>query len=93
MGGGMRTMNGTDRLRFCCENRYGFLTKDDLADVAGDPKTADVMLLVRCSKDRFLAPARMVKHYIEIIEADEEDGLRDVCVPAREFAKWGGRWP
>ena len=83
-------MTGADRLRFCCQNAFGFITERELEDITNDPDTRDVGLLVRGSKGRFVVPARMVKHYIELIEADPDDRVRDICVPAADFSKWGG---
>ena len=40
------------------------------------------MVLVRCQGGRFMAPAQDVQHFIDIIEKDGSDHLRDVSLPA-----------
>ena len=71
--------------------RMGFLTAQEVADIAADPETRLAGLLVRCGGGRFLAPAQDVAHFVGIIERDAElaevqgegnDYVRDVSVPA-----------
>lgn len=61
---------------------YGFITSDeDLATIArGLPAT---QLLVRCGCGRFIAPAQDVAHFVEIIEREGSDYVRDVSIPCR----------
>ena len=61
--------------------RMGFLTKEDIEKIAHDPTTRLTLLLVRCGGGRFLAPAQDVQHFVDIVEANGGDYVRDVSVP------------
>ena len=82
---------GRDIMAQATRERFGFLTSNELAEIAADDETRLAGLLVRCGCGRFLAPAQDVEHFIEIIrrhaELEEEPGrgsdyVRDVSVPA-----------
>ena len=60
-----------------------FLTQADVRDIARDPLTRLTVLLVRCERGRFMAPAQDVVHFIDIIEENGRDHVRDVSVPVR----------
>src|SRR3989304_4053609 len=78
--------------------RMGFLTSEEVAQIAADPETRLDGLLVRCGGGRFLAPAQDVAHFIGIIERHSDlvelhtaepervDYVRDVSVPARSLS-------
>ena len=83
--------NGQEIMAQATRERFGFLTAEEVAQIAGDPETRLSGLLVRCGGGRFMAPAQDVAHFIEIIrrhaELEEEPGavsdyVRDVSVPA-----------
>ena len=61
-------------------DRAGFLKDTEVAAIAADPATRLQLLLVRCGGGRFIAPAQDVPHFIEIIESDDRDYVRDVAI-------------
>ena len=63
---------------------YGFVCRQKLATIAGDEATRLTLLLVRTGSGRFLAPAQNVQHFMDIIEADGRDYVRDVSLPAKD---------
>ena len=82
---------GRDIMAQATQERFGFLTSAEVAEIAADPETRLAGLLVRCGCGRFLAPAQDVEHFIGIIgrlaDLEEEPGrggdyVRDVSVPA-----------
>ena len=86
-------LTGKERLEWCCHTALGCITDKQLPDIANDPEIADVMLIIRGLKGRILSPARMVAHYVELIEADPEDRVRDVSVTTEFYAKWKREHP
>lgn len=60
------------------KNKLGFVTDKDLPNViAENPRQ---MILVRCGCGRFLATADQVQHFIDIIEREKSDYVRDVSI-------------
>lgn len=63
-------------------NAGGFLTPAEVEGIAADRRTRLTLLLVRCGKCRFLAPAQDVAHLIALVESghytgrDEGEGQR-----------------
>jgi hypothetical protein len=67
----------------CKRDNGGFVLDTDVALIAADPATRLQLLLVRCGGGRFLAPAQDVAHFIDIIEENGRDHVRDVSIPAQ----------
>jgi hypothetical protein len=61
--------------------RFGFLSTADVAELAADPSTRLMPLLVRCGGCRFTAGAQDIAHLVRCIEAGG-DYVRDVSIPA-----------
>lgn len=78
-----RRPTGREVMLEATEARCGFLTEREVAMIASDPQTRLACLLVRCGAGRFLAPAQDVRHFIDIIERDGRDYVRDVSVPPK----------
>lgn len=62
----------------CC----GFLTTDQIKTIAETDRLKK--LLVRCGCGRFIAPAQDVMHFIEIIQREGSEHVRDVSLLAHE---------
>lgn len=60
--------------------RNPFLTESDVAALAKNQETRLTLLLVRCDGGRFIAPAQDVEHFIQLIERDGGDYVRDVSL-------------
>lgn len=56
--------------------RHGFLCKEDLAVLAEHRRLE--MVLVRCGNGRLKCPAQDAQHFIDIIERDAKDYVRDI---------------
>src|SRR3990167_10476393 len=89
-GGGIPMKPETESMLLTVRKNGGFLTEGDVALLAADPETRLSLLLVRCGGGRFLAPADQVKHFIAIIEENNNfceehfskgDYIRDVSLP------------
>ena len=81
---------GQEIMARASRERFGFLSSEEVAEIAADPETRLELLLVRCGCGRFLAPAQDVAHFIGIIEREAGDDMalesgsdyvRDVSVP------------
>ena len=57
---------------------YGFIGRDDVDKVVEENRLYPC--LVRCGSGRFSCPAQDVKHFVEIIEADGRDYIRDISL-------------
>lgn len=72
--------------------RLGFLDDTEIAVLAADPTHRLTLVLVRCGRSRFVAPAQDVAHLISIIAADPEhrDYVRDCSLwtPPATGASW-----
>jgi len=66
-----------DRLK----DSYGFVTDLDMPAVVAEDRLYPC--LVRCGGGRFKCPAQNVKHFVDIIEADGRDYVRDVSLLRR----------
>lgn len=60
------------------KDRLGFITENELPEVVKENRLQEI--LVRCGNGRFIAPAQDVKHFIDIIERDKQDYIRDVSI-------------
>ena len=60
------------------KERCGFITDAELPEVIKEKPQQ--LILVRCGNGRFLAPADQVKHFIDIIEREKSDYIRDVSI-------------
>ena len=60
---------------------YGFITESDLPDIIRENRLQP--LLVRCGGGRFIVPAQDLQHFIDIIERDGQDYIRDVSIYTR----------
>jgi hypothetical protein len=67
------------RLIRIAENRHGFLTEDDIKELARDPEFSHLPCLVRCGAGRFITQLRDVQHFTEIITRENSDYIRDVA--------------
>lgn len=65
------------------EAQGGFITDVQLTELV--KILPNMLLLVRCGAGRFLTAANSTKHFVDIIERDKQDYVRDVSLPA-------GRW-
>ena len=59
-------------------NQGGFIRDDDLDAVIKENRLQP--LLIRCGCGRFICPAQDAKHFIDIIEKDNRDYIRDVSI-------------
>ncbi len=59
-------------------NRGGFVRDTDLPEIIMENRLQK--MLVRCGGGRFACPAQDVKHFVDIIETDGRDYVRDVSV-------------
>ena len=57
-----------------------FLTREDLERLAEQDRLRKV--LVRCGNGRFLAAAQDVQWFVDIIERDGRDYVRDISLPS-----------
>lgn len=71
-------MNIIDKIR--AEN-MGFITDQDLPAIIAHNRLE--LLLVRCGGGRFMCPAQDLNHFIDLIERDGREYVRDVSLPAR----------
>jgi len=60
----------------------GFMTEDQLKVIVKEDRMR--MVLVRCGMGRFMAHAQDVQHFIDIIERDGKDYIRDISLPAAD---------
>jgi len=60
------------------DTRMGFVTDKELPLVIAEDPTQRI--LVRCGCGRFIACADQVKHFIDIIERDKTDYVRDISI-------------
>ena len=58
--------------------QQGFLTEEDIGRVAMANPLQTV--LVRCGGGRFTCAAQDVSHFVEIIQTEARDYVRDVCI-------------
>lgn len=72
----------TNRVLRVIKENDGFLRDIDLKLLAEQDRLR--MILVRCGNGRFLAPAQDVKHFIDIIERDKSDYIRDISLPTSD---------
>jgi hypothetical protein len=63
-------------------DRFGFVTAEDVAQLAAHPTSRLWQLLVRCGGCRFVAAAQDVAHLITAVEAIG-DHVRDVAFPVQ----------
>lgn len=61
---------------------HGFITEEQVNEIANHNETRLCLLLIRCNGGRFLAPAQNVKHYVQIINECGKDHVRDISIPA-----------
>jgi hypothetical protein len=71
-----------NRVLSVAKERGGFLDNLGIETIAREDRLR--LLLVRCGNGRFLAPAQDVKHFIAIIERDNQDYIRDVALPTND---------
>lgn len=64
-----------------CRSRFGFVTGEELEQLAAHPTSRLWQLLVRCGSCRFLAAAQDVMHICAALTA-AGDYVRDVAFPA-----------
>ncbi len=60
--------------------QFGFLAGADLATLASDPTHRLTLVLVRCGRCRFVAPAQDVQFLIDAIEKAGADYVRDASL-------------
>ena len=60
------------------QKRMGFIKETELPLVVKENRMQ--MMLVRCGSGRFVCPAQDVKHFIDIIEREKSDYVRDVSI-------------
>ena len=60
------------------EHACGFISEEELEYVVAEKRLQPC--LVRCGGGRFVTPAQDVKHFIDIIEKDGRDYVRDVSL-------------
>lgn len=65
-------------IQYALKNKMGFITEEELPEVIKENRLQEI--LVRCGNGRFIAPAQDIKHFIDIIERDKQDYIRDVCI-------------
>jgi len=60
---------------------HGFITSpEDLQKIVAQNRFK--MLLIRCGNGRFLCPAQDVQHFVDIINKEGTDYVRDISLPA-----------
>lgn len=65
--------------QYLLKNTMGYLTtKEDEEKLIAEDRLQ--IVLVRCGGGRFLCPVQDLAHFIEIINADGSDYIRDVSV-------------
>lgn len=65
-------------LAFNIENQMGFLTKEDIEELAKHLPFHKV--LVRCGNGRFTTPAQNANWFISVINKSKKDYVRDACL-------------
>ena len=60
------------------KEQCGFITDADLPEIIKEKPQQ--LILVRCGNGRFIAPIDQVKHFIDIIEREKSDYVRDVSI-------------
>lgn len=75
--------NSLDQVLKNARKNDGFLTMfDDVSIIAKEDRLRQI--LVRCNNCRFLAAAQDVKHLCDIIDASNQDWVRDVSLPTTD---------
>lgn len=64
------------------KDNHGFLTMFLVDVIAHHDKLRQV--LVRCNGGRFLCPAQDVRHFMDIIDKEKSDWVRDVSLPTTD---------
>jgi hypothetical protein len=57
-----------------------FMDVAQVRKVAEHPSTRLTMIMVRCGSGRFVCPAQNVEHFINIIDREKTDYVRDISV-------------
>jgi hypothetical protein len=60
-----------------------FLKIDEIRKIAETPALRLVPIMVICGNGRFSCPAQNVEHFINIIDREKTDYVRQICVTDR----------
>ena len=71
-----------NRVLSVAKTNGGFLDRLGIETIAREDRLR--LLLVRCGNGRFLCPAQDVDHFIQIIDRDGQDYIRDVSLPTSD---------
>lgn len=80
----------------CMQKRGGFVTETDLAEIIKEDRFAQ--LIIRCGCGRMIVAAQDCQHFIDIIEREKSDYIRDVSfsasyVPPKPTTPKPAKWP
>ena len=72
------TLDKESFIKKTINDKYGFIQDSDLDQVIAEDRLYPC--LIRCGCGRFTCPAQDVKHFIDIIEKEGSDYIRDVSL-------------
>jgi hypothetical protein len=65
------------------KERMGFVKENEIPEIIKENRMQS--MIVRCGGGRFICPVQDVQHFIDIIEKEKSDYIRDVSIYNKDY--------